>query len=735
MFGTKLFLGKNSLTFNILHISIECLQNQVSYLAISLMKAPKISSIYPKFEIITRLYLFYLGLSFFTRLALHLSFVNSELSFGAVIGSFAIGFLYDLVVGLLIILPLLLQTAFQNNFIYRRNIFPFVVAAYLAIICLILFSGLIPKDFSPVLYYGLIIYLFIRLIINIVLFVSSSSFRKSWRKAVITVSVAVIIFILILNAVSEWFFWNEFSSRYNFIAVDYLVYTSEVLGSIWQSYPLGWILFGILIITGGFVALFRRSIRESVSSHVSFFTRTIVAVAVMVTAFVSMLVLSENLRHFSTNEYANSLAGNGLFEFGFAFQQNELEFTKYYRSMPDTTAFSIVRQDMRGPHVSFVGDDLLSIERDITYPGDAKPYNVVMITIESLSAEYMHSFGNESNITPTLDSLANHSLFFTNLYASGTRTVRGLEALSLSIPPTPGQSIIKRPDNSNLFSLGSVLKEKGYTTQYLYGGYSYFDNMQSFFSQNGYTVMDRSLISEDKIHYQNIWGVADEDLFDLAIKTLDSNAVQQKPFFTQIMTVSNHRPYTYPDNRIDIPSSSQTRYGAVKYTDYAIGRFLQMAAKKSWFDKTVFVIISDHCAGSAGSVQLPVTGYHIPMFIYAPAFLKPQVISSLSAQIDVPPTILGLLNLDYRSKFFGQDLLDSTMVNHKAFISTYQGLGYLKDNDLIIQSPVRKINQYHPDFKTGKAEATALDHRVVNQAVAYYQCADWLLKHRKQSAR
>jgi phosphoglycerol transferase MdoB-like AlkP superfamily enzyme len=345
----------------------------------------------------------------------------------------------------------------------------------------------------------------------------------------------------------------------------------------------------------------------------------------------------------------------------------------------------------------------------------------------------MRAFGDTNNITPYLDSLKSHSLFFNNLYASGNRTVRGLEALSLSIPPTPGQSIIKRPDNANMFSLGSVFRSRGYITQYIYGGYSYFDNMKGFFTNNGYNVIDRSSIPVEKIHHENIWGVADEDLFTLALQTLDSNYQTKKPFFTQIMTVSNHRPYTYPDGRIDIPSSSQTRYGAVKYTDYAINSFLKQAATKKWFDSTIFVIVSDHCAGSAGSVELPVTGYHIPMLIYAPSILKPAEVQELTAQIDIAPTILGILHFNYRSRFFGQDVFNTPVEKQHAFISTYQGLGYLKNGQLVIQSPLKSIKQYTPDFRTGNAIGSSLNDSLVNQAISYYQCAAWLLKNKKQN--
>src|SRR4029077_14863388 len=182
-----------------------------------------------------------------------------------------------------------------------------------------------------------------------------------------------------------------------------------------------------------------------------------------------------------------------------------------------------------------------------TNAGPEKKLNVVLISVESFSADFMQMFGNTENITPYLDSLAQHSLVFTNLYATGTRTVRGLEALSLCVPPTPGQSIVRRPNNENLFSLGRVFAEKGYETKYIYGGYGYFDNMNYFFANNGYEVADRSRLSDNEIDYENIWGVADENLFTLATREIENTLAKGKPAFAHIMTTSNHRPYTYPE--------------------------------------------------------------------------------------------------------------------------------------------------------------------------------------------
>ena len=687
-----------------------------------------------KFSVVYLLFCFYVFVSILTRLFLFARIGGKQFTINDTIALFGIGLFYDVLVALLVIVPVLITIVFQNEFIYRRSVFPKVVLVFVVALALILFSNLVPRDFSPVLFAVLVGYIAFRLGVYIVLFKMPHNFRIGWRKVTLYFILSLTIFALALNMVSEIFFWNEFQSRYNFIAVDYLVYTNEVLGNIWESYPIAWILTGLLILTGFLIYLMRNSVDASVTTGLRFSRRLAVAAFVFCLAAFGLLPGHEKFRHFSDNEYANSLAGNGLFEFGIAYQQNDLDFHKFYRSINDSLAFKLVRGDLSTSNARFLNKDSFSIERDVNYSEQERKLNIVLITIESLSAEYMHTFGNSNNITPGLDSLAGQSLLFTNMYASGNRTVRGLEALALSIPPTPGESTIKRPDNANLFSLGSVLKSKGYITQYLYGGYSYFDNMKSFFGNNGYTVIDRSALPDSDIHYQNIWGVADEDLFDLALATLDSNAKTNKPFFSQIMTVSNHRPYTYPEGRIDISPSSKTRYGAVKYTDYAITRFLKMASKRNWFSNTVFVIVSDHCAGSAGSVELPVTGYHIPMLIYAPQWIKPGVFTAVAAQIDIAPTIMGILKLDYRSKFFGHDLFNDDTARQRAFLSTYEGLGYLENGNFVIQSPVKKVDQYIPDFSTGNAVKVQVNEKLANLAIAYYQCADWLLRHKKQSA-
>ena len=341
--------------------------------------------------------------------------------------------------------------------------------------------------------------------------------------------------------------------------------------------------------------------------------------------------------------------------------------------------------------------------------------------MESMSANDMGAFGNTSGLTPNLDRLSREGIAFTNTYATGTRTVRGLEAVTLSIPPTPGQSIIRRPDNENLFSLGFVFKDRGYDTKFIYGGYGYFDNMNTFFAGNGFDIVDRTNMNKEEVDFANVWGICDEDMFNRAIKEADQSFASGKPFLHLVMTTSNHRPYTYPEGRIDIASGSN-RLGGVKYADYSVGKLIEDAKTKPWFKDTIFIFVADHTAGAGGKAELNPEKYHIPMIFYAPQHIKPQHFDAIASQIDLPTILLGMLNFSYYSKFYGEDLLhDSDEIGH-AFISNFQKVALIKSDELTVLAPKRKIDQFTwPAVQMKKIGG----NENKREAIAYYQSASW----------
>lgn len=609
-------------------------------------------------------------ISFLTRLVLFfMSWTSLELSVASLAGIFLIGFFYDL-----------------------------VVASFFCI---------------PVLFYCWLM--------------KDSWYQKKWNRIPLYFLLSIILLVLLVNAGSEIAFWDEFNVRYNFIAVDYLIYTNEVLGNINESYNL--LLISSIVLLGviGILTFLKNRINASQQHSYRFVSRTKSFFILMLFPVCGYFFVDNSFKNISNNNFVNELAGDGIYEFGAAFWHNEIDYSKFYKVNDTAQSINYLRSLYAGNGVSFANNGL-NIDRNIIVKEPELKCNLVLISVESFSADYMRHFGNEGNLSPVLDSLISQSLFFENCYASGTRTVRGLEALSLAIPPTPGQSIVRRPKNENMFTLGNVLGKKGYDVKYIYGGNSFFDNMGYFFSNNGYTVIDRSNIPDKKIHHETAWGVADEDAFGIALDECDQTYSKGKLFFNHIMTVSNHRPFTYPDGRIDIPSAAQMREGAVKYTDYAIGKFLKDASRKPWFNNTIFVIVADHCAKSAGKTDLPINRYHIPCFVYAPQIVKPKIEDRLFSQIDLAPTVLGMMNLSYESRFMGFDLFRTSPQKDRLFISTYQNMGFVKNDTLVILSPQQKVSGFKIDYKTGLNTPILLDNKLINEAVSWYQGASFLYK-------
>ncbi len=557
-----------------------------------------------------------------------------------------------------------------------------------------------------------------------------SWYQHKWQRLPLFLLMAIISFILVSVAGSEIIFWNEFSVRFNFIAVDYLIYTNEVLENIWESYNMPLIILVVILVVAALLLLVRGRITASQQVSMRFFRRTIFMVGFSLLPLGAYFLVNNHFKTISNNNYVNELGGNGIYEFGAAFWNNEIDYHQFYRERNDTANFALLRSMLQAPNATFSSDPL-SIERVIKPDSPQHHWNVVLISVESLSGDYLQYFGNREKITPYLDSLIPKSLFFSNFYASGTRTVRGLEAITLAIPPTPGQSIVRRPHNEDLFSLGAVFKTNGYDVRYLYGGNSFFDNMGYFFGHNGYQVLDKGDIPNQLVHHTTAWGIDDEATFQYTLAQCDKSYQQGRPFFNHMMTVSNHRPYTYPDGRIDIPSTAQSAAGGVKYTDYAIHAFLRDAAKKPWFDQTVFVIVADHCSRSAGKTDLPVNRYRIPCLIYAPKLIQPAIENRLTSQIDLAPTLLGLLNMPYTSRFFGFDIFKTPTLRDRVFISTYQNLGYIRNGQLVILSPQKKIATYQPNFETGAAVEVPGSDSLTNEAIAWYQGASYAFKNQQ----
>ena len=647
-----------------------------------------------------------------------------------VVKMFSLGLLSDIFVFIIASAILYIYLLFLSNQKYERPWGQIILSIFVG---LFLYIYLVPNNIAR--QYGGVVPEIVLSFLGLKTFLFGMMFffpkrRVQFRNVLYFITIFLYVSVIVFNAVSEYFFYNEFGVRYNFIAVDYLIYTNEVIGNILESYPVLPLFSGVFIVSLALTIWVYLKTRKGLLDLPNIFIKGLSLVAYGILAAASVFALSK-IKLNSSNIFQNEISANGLVKFYDAFNNKVLDFDVFYPTMDTQKALN---EELGRLHTDKLPRMIKSDSAEITK-------NVVLISVESLSAEFMAMYGNKDNITPFLDSLSQHSLVFTNLYATGNRTVRGLEALTLCIPPTAGESIVKRKDNKNKFTTGSVFKSKGYNVKYLYGGYSYFDNMKDFFGGNGYEIVDRDNFKPEEIVFANIWGVSDEDMAKKAIETMNEDAKKGKPFFHHWMTVSNHRPFTYPEGRIDIPGTAKSRDGGVKYTDYSIKKFFQMAEKQPWYKNTVFVIVSDHCASSAGKTELPMDKYRIPGMIFSPEFVKPQKFNTLMSQIDVMPTLFGLLNFTYQSKFIGQDVFSENYVP-RAYIATYQDLGYVKDDKLTIISPIKNIKQYQLKETPNKEQKSGInifyeehllkdkevDKNITNQTISTYQTTSYWLK-------
>ena len=669
---------------------------------------------------------------------------TTSFSLGQVLGMLLVGTFNDIFITILALSILVLYFLFIANVKYQK---PY---GYIILGAMLLFLGYIQFVPNNIFYqYGgsveeIALFFFGAKTFCFAAMLFAGKWRKQVRNVLYFITLFIYTFAIVMNAVSEYFFWNEFGIRYNFIAVDYLIYTTEVIGNIMESYPVVPLFSGVFVVVLALTIFLYKKTKATLETIPSLKEK-----GLLLGSYVALFLLSlwatpkfDNIK--SNNVFVQEIRANGVYKFYYAFTHSELDFFQFYPTLPEEEARSTFFSNFMIPYPGFgeCGFRNFAPIRELPYPvegeDDEQHKNVVLISVESLSAEFMAAYGNTEGITPFLDSLAQKSIFLTNLYATGNRTVRGLEALTLCVPPTPGESIVKRKDNKDKFTTGSVFKSKGYSVKYLYGGYSYFDNMKDFFGGNGYDIIDRDNFTPEEITFANIWGVSDEDMARKAIKEMNAQAKTGKPFFNHWMTVSNHRPFTYPEGRIDIPGTAKSRQGGVKYTDYALKLFFELAKKESWFKDTVFVIVADHCASSAGRTELPLDRYRIPCLIYAD-FLEAEQIDKLASQIDVMPTVMELLNFSYESKFLGQDIF-SRFYKPRAYIATYRELGYLTPDTLSIIKPLREQIQYKivPEAEQPKVELPIFyqqlkvaqpDGKLMKKCISAYETTYFLLKN------
>ncbi|MGD9597198.1 MAG: LTA synthase family protein [Steroidobacteraceae bacterium] len=555
------------------------------------------------------------------------------------------------------------------------------------------------------------------------------AFRSRAMRRLMIVFPALVFFGLTFLAAVEYFFFEEFDARFNLVSVDYLLYPTEVFGDIWTAYPVVTVATVVALLSIATAFALRGPLRTGAQAATTWRGRAGVFAIYALLLAGAIAGIDKDSFSYSTNRVANEIAANGAGSFFNALRTSEIDYHAYYATRDPAANRRVLRAALAQGDGRFL--DATRLDR--TFP--ARPeglgrLNVVVVVSESFGAEFSRAYGGDRDWTPFFDQYSKQGLAFTHMYASGTRTVRGLEAITASIPPIPSTSILHRPGNAGIANWGSVMRGLGYSTHFFYGGYGQFDDMNAYFAGNGYDVADRRAI-EGPVRFENIWGVADEDLYDLAMQRFDTFSGSGKPFFAIIMNTSNHKPYTFRAGVPGVKPEGGGREAGVRYADYAQAYLLREAARHRWFDDTLFVIVADHGARVYGRESIPLATYHIPMLIYSPKHVAPGRVDALTTQIDVAPTVLGLLGLPYSAPFFGEDVLHTPAKDRVAFFSHNHDVAIYRDGELSILGLKKAVENVTYDAATNSYRPAPPDPALDSLAIAYYQTAYELFRQHR----
>jgi phosphoglycerol transferase MdoB-like AlkP superfamily enzyme len=557
---------------------------------------------------------------------------------------------------------------------------------------------------------------------------------RLWQPLLATVF-ALLGGVMTFIEIATYPFMDNYGSRPNQLSVEYLDNPNEVLGILLAGFKLE-LVIGLLLtllaawVTGRFTLTLMQQARpwryrrRLIGLPIAAFV-----LALGVRSSVSDSPANLGTAAFSNDQTVNELAMNSSYAvtyFSYKFFNQQTFPVKRYGQMPRAEIIARVRKDMALPASAFNDPQLPTVHTQTPAVTLQRPRNLVIILSESLSAEFIGTLGG-APVSPRFDALSREGILFTNLFAIGTRTNRGVSAVLTGALPIPMTSAIKlRLAQSNFFTLPGLLKQYGYHTSFIYGGDSNFDNMQRFLSYNG---VDRTIEQSDisNAHFRNHWGVSDEDTFAAANQLFRSYG--DEPFASLVLTLSNHEPFAFPDGDYQLYEQPRaTHNNSAKYADYALGKFFDQARHEAYFDNTVFLIVADHGINPSGQGLVKPHRYHIPALILGPG-LTPARKDILASQIDLAPTVLGLLGLTTRHPMAGRDLLQLPPgTPGRAIYQHGTTHAYQVGDQVVVHLPGRPARQF--TLHDHELQPAALDPELAKDALAHILLPDLL--HREQ---
>ena len=518
----------------------------------------------------------------------------------------------------------------------------------------------------PVLIQGLrfdLVLLGIVCIVPVLLFPLLASTRRlfpAWQ-TFLRVYLPVMLLLAMFMELATPSFVQQFDSRPNALFFEYLNHPREVTATLWAAYKIP-LLIAVVLMIGAGVVLARRYRRMTVNMSSPGLLGAALVLPVLLVVCLGLVRSTTDHRPVNPSTVAtskdplvNDLALSSAYTALYAFYEKRHESAGGFRygQISNEEAVAEVRNGMSVDPQEFLSAEYPTLHHQWLHEPADKPRNLVIIVEESLGAEFVGSLGG-LDLTPNIDALSAEGIWFENLYATGTRSARGLEAIVSGFTPTSARSVVKLPKSQrNFFTVAGLLAQRGYDTSFIYGGESQFDNMRRFFVNNGF---ERVIDQKDYVDpvFTGSWGVSDEDLFSRAHEAFSGSG--DKPFFSLVFTSSNHSPFQFPDGRIELFDEEKgTVNNAVKYADYALGQFFELAKKSDYWDDTVFLIVSDHNSRVYGADIVPIERFHVPALILGGSISSANFVP-VASQIDLAPTLLSLIGVSSTHPMIGHDL-------------------------------------------------------------------------------
>jgi len=546
----------------------------------------------------------------------------------------------------------------------------------------------------------------------------------AWR-SLLSICLPVALLLLLFMECSTPSFVDQFDSRPNILFFEYLNHPREVGATLWAAYKLP-IIVAVFVVT-----LFTWVNAKQIGKLARPIQPTGILPALLVTPLLLLVcfgIIRSTTDHravnpstvaLSSDPLVNELALSSAYTALYALYEtrHEQEGGFRYGEIDDEEVYAAITDSMLIDAAAFTSDRLRTLHNQALADPTVTRKNLVIIVQESLGAEFVGALAG-LGVTPNLDELSDQGIWFTNLYATGTRSVRGLEAVVSGFTPTPARSVVKLGRSQrNFFTLAGLLGRSGYESSFIYGGEAQFDNMRRFFMNNGFDrVIDKSDYEQPK--FVGSWGVSDEDLFDRAHEEFSTE--HEKPFFSLVFTSSNHSPFQFPDGRIELfDAEKNTVNNAVKYADFALGEFIKKARKSNYWDDTVFLIVADHNSRVYGNEVVPVKRFHIPGLILGGS-ITPSVITTVASQIDLAPTLLSLIGVACEHPMIGRDLMQPKMQASagRAIMQFNGSQAYMEGDQVAILQKNLPVQQYL--FRDGQLlRETDVDPELAKRALAH----------------